>query len=64
MDHVQRVGQNVLLSGVYEILELKRGVRSNPLEPPLPTGLQEDQRLSYAIVEGFIWMLCSREARC
>ena len=44
MNHFQTVAHlNVQLSGyvsVYKkIFEAKRGIRSNHLEPPLPTGL-------------------------
>ena len=38
MDHVQTVGCYILEVHIKS-LEVKRGVRSNSLEPPLPTGL-------------------------
>ena len=30
---------NLQLSSAYNLLEAKTGIRANPLEPPLPTGL-------------------------
>ena len=32
-------------------LEVKRGVRSNPLEPPLPTGLHDHNRTQDSYIE-------------